>query len=208
MVLLHILGGLVVLVGLALFVIDQIDGKEGGPGSSIAAWKINLSGPPALVLVLIGILVFVFPFSPFFNNPEDPNPPTPTTTISATPTTGVPASTTLTIVPDIGLPGAPISYEFVDNEDCGNIALVWQQNPEDVVSGWYLSIEAYNPDTDEVFTTYEIDTGLDQLTLGNVSGLCYQDFVSDEFILYYYIWIYAYNDQGYSESLFAEFYDF
>ena len=128
--------------------------------------------------------------------------------LGATTVVAVPGETTpTTLIPEVGLPLSPTNSQVILDEQCGFDTLVWDQ--EGIVDGWWISIEAHNPDDDSVWETYEIDTGFDSLTLGNVSGLCYFDFVSPDFLLYYYLWVYAYNDAGFSEEpLFIEFVDF
>lgn len=64
MLVVHIVGLAILTVGLALFAADQLAGRgRGEAGGSL--WKVQFSGPPALVLALIGVLVFLFPFSPW-----------------------------------------------------------------------------------------------------------------------------------------------
>lgn len=207
MIFLHVLGGLIVVVGLALFVLNQVKPHQDHEDeSTVNVWKINLSGPPALVLILVGVLVFVFPFTTFYKSPTDPNPPV-ATTVQVNTTLNNPATsfvTTTTLIPEIGLPLAPDSYEIVFDEDCGADAIVWNQPDIENVRSWWLSFESYTAGTDEVFSTFEIDTEVDPLTFGNVSAICSLDFLSDE-PLDYYIWVYAYNDAGFSEPLFIEY---
>jgi len=206
MILLHILGALIVLVGLALFVFTQVKGKS-DEESTVAVWKINLSGPPALVLILVGVLIFVFPFTTFFEDPNDPNPPEANTTTTADTSLNNPdLTTTTTLVPVVGLPLTPSSFEVAFDETCGEDTLFWDQPEIENVAGWWISFEAHTIDTDEVFSTFEFDTAVDTLTFGNSSALCEFDFTNDQ-ALTYWIWIYAYNDAGFSEPLFIEYLD-
>lgn len=208
MVLIHILGSLLVAVGLVLFVFTQIKGRA-DEDATVAVWKINMSGPPALVLVLVGTLIFVFPFTTFFENPEDPNPPgaTPTTTVTEDTSLNNPDLTTTTsLIPVVGLPLTPDSFEVVFDDACQEDTIFWNQPEIENVAGWWLSFESYNVDTGEVFSAFELDTGADPLFFGNSSAICETDF-SQEFALDYSIWIYSYNDAGFSEPLFIEYQD-
>ena len=207
MVFLHILGASIAVVGLILFIQYQMKGAK-GEASQMQVWKINLSGPAPLVLVVVGVLIAVFPFTTFFRNPEDPSPPSTLPPEAQVSTTVVqPGETTLTtLVPEIGLPLTPASYEVVFDAACGEDTIVWEQPDFDLVLGWWISIESYTLDTDELFSSFEIDTGADDLTFDNFNALCELDFVTDTPLLYW-IWIYAYNEAGYSEPLFVEYLD-
>jgi hypothetical protein len=78
----QIVGLVIVAVGLGLFVADQLLGRgRGTAGGGI--WRLQISGPPGLLLAVIGILVFLFPLSPWW--PEGPKGPTPTPSASTSP---------------------------------------------------------------------------------------------------------------------------
>lgn len=214
MVVVQVLGGVLVAVGLFLFVKDQMDGKP-SESATTSVWKINLSGPPALVLTFLGAVIFLFPFSGFFKNPANPNPPPPTvvsTTLPQGETTTTVAGTTTTLVAE--LPPTPTGWDlYVSSPDCGGEdQIVWYQDDYSILWGWWISIATFNPhdETGEPFTVFEIDTGqqADSLTLGNHSALCYSDFVDPEFYLDYQLWVHSYNENGYSEEpLFMEYQD-
>lgn len=81
--------------GLVLFVVDHLREVDRAPASSQVGKLFDLSGPPALVLSAFGILVFLFPFSPWW--PQDGG--TTTTTTSSVVTTSSPGSTAPTTGP-------------------------------------------------------------------------------------------------------------
>jgi hypothetical protein len=212
--LVQILGATLVVTGLFLFFIQQVRGQSTDK-SEMQAWKINLSGPPALVLIAFGSAVFLFPFSPWWPPPDDPNPPATTTTEALTTTTASIGSTSTTgggftldtafggnleefeDIPDFSLPLTPAGPDIWYDSQCGGESIEWFQN--DDVLGWYISVETID-------NTWEIDTALDPLFYGNDSILCYWDFGSDPSPPYYWIWIYGYNGMGYSEEpLFIEY---
>lgn len=208
--LVQIFGVALVSVGLLLFFHQQWGGKTTGEESGIKAWQLNLSGPPALILVVFGTAVFLFPFSPWWPEPDDPNPPV-TTTVEALTTTTEGFKTTSTLftldtldtddfdefVPTFGLPSTPTGPSIWYDDQCGGESVEWFQ--DDAVWGWYISVET---DTQ----IWEIDTQVDPLLYGNDSILCYWDFGSDPAPPYYWMWVYAYNEAGYSEEpLFIEY---
>jgi len=194
----------IVVVGLALFILNQVRGSKAQEESHVEVWKLNLSGPPALVLVLVGVIIFAFPYTSLFRNPTDPSPPS-TLPEQATTTTALGSPTT--IVPEIGLPQTPINSTVAFDETCGEDVLSWEQPDIDSVAGWWISFEAYDLETDELFASFEIDTGFDDLTFGNNSVICELDFASDLALLYW-IWIYPYNEVGFAEEpLFVEYLD-
>jgi hypothetical protein len=77
----HIVGLAIVGIGLALFAADQLIGRgRGQAGATI--WHIQISGPPTLVLAVVGLLVFLFPYSPWW--PADDAAPTVSPTVATT----------------------------------------------------------------------------------------------------------------------------
>lgn len=228
MLLVHILGGVLVVAGLFLFFREEMDGSPNKDAPAQAAvWKINLTGPSSLVLVLFGVLVFIFPFSGFFKNPEDPNPPPaaapPTTVVDSSivdsSTTVVDTTTENTTVFE-DLPPAPSSWALVpDDGTCGADIIEWHHADDefDLIHGWWISIGAYSPNDDVTLETsygtdgfYEIDTEAmsSELTYGNFSALCYFDFVDPESYFNYDLYIYSFNEFGYSiDPLFIEYND-
>ena len=209
MLFLHIFGAVMAAVGLVLLAMYQIKGAK-GEESTMKVWQINLSGPAPLVLIVAGALIAIFPFTSFFQNPSDPNPPEaqPTTTLSESATTlnNPDTTTATTLIPEVGLPLSPDSFEVTFDETCQEDAIFWNQPEIENVAGWWLSFESYDIDTGEVFSTFELDTQVDTPTFGNWSGICELDFVTDV-ALDYSIWVYAYNAAGYSEPLYLEYAD-
>ena len=95
MLVIQIFGAILVAAGLGLFAYDQIKGSRAkGDYAGLQAFKIQVGGPPALILIVIGVLVFMFPFTPWV--PEDDPPPISTTTTGTLPTTTTVAATTTT----------------------------------------------------------------------------------------------------------------
>jgi hypothetical protein len=83
MLVVHIVGLLILAVGLVLFTADQLAGRGRGEAGG-KVWNISVSGPPALVLSVIGVIVFLIPF--FFGDDEE-SVAQGTTTIQGTTTT-------------------------------------------------------------------------------------------------------------------------
>lgn len=202
-VLAHILGAVLVLVGILVFVFDQITGRE-DRDSRVEAWKINLTGPPAIVLIVIGVVVFLYPLSPWWPEPDDPNPPVVITTVASVATTAGVATTETTL-----LPLSPTGFDVYFDDTCGADVIEWYQDDIENIGAWWISVESYDPATDEVVASFEIDSGTDILAFGNVSALCSIDFLDTELALYYYLWIYPYNADGFAvEPLFVQYNDF
>jgi hypothetical protein len=64
MVVVQIVGVVIILVGLGLFSFDQLKGSRAkSDDAGVKAWQINVTGPPALILVVVGIALFVFPLT-------------------------------------------------------------------------------------------------------------------------------------------------
>lgn len=206
MIILHFVGGLLVLTGIGLFIFTQIKGAKGE--STLGAWKINLSGPPSLVLILIGVFVFVFPFTSFWNDPTAPPPVT--------------TGTTLVDGGDVVLlPETPFGFDIYYDDSCGWDVIEWFQEDADVF-GWQIQVEKFDFDGEFIDMSL-IDTEVDQLTYGNYPALCYWDFIdldvnavvgsetlrqNDNDGYLYYLWVYSYNLDGFSvEPLFIEYLD-
>jgi hypothetical protein len=101
----HALGAVIVAAGLFLFAWDQIKGSKAASDESgvsakgLGATEINLSGPPALILVVVGVLVFMFPLTPWGSGSSGHSPSVPPTgteapTTPTTQSTGVPPAVT------------------------------------------------------------------------------------------------------------------
>ncbi|MDX1408447.1 MAG: hypothetical protein R3330_09950 [Saprospiraceae bacterium] len=229
MFLIQVLGAVLVVAGLILFVYDQVKDKEGD--STVSVWKLNVSGPPPLVLVVFGTLVFLFPFTPWWSDIEEPPPPS-TIPIAASTTEPVAVTTTVpvtmatfgdttttfttTTLADV-VPLTPSGYDIYFDEDCGADVVEWYQDDPVNTAGWVAIVEKYDPVDDFLIETYEIDTLSDLTFFGNWPLLCYWDFIDHSWNkvsfggdgYYYYIWVYAYNHVGYSDdALWIEYYDF
>jgi hypothetical protein len=77
MVAVHIVGLVILGVGLGLFAADQLIGRGRGEfGGKL--FNLQISGPPALGLAVIGVLVFLFPFSPWWPAADSGPAPLPT----------------------------------------------------------------------------------------------------------------------------------
>ncbi len=227
MVLVHLLGGVLVVVGLFLFTYDQIKGRAiTSDLAGAKAWSVNLSGPPALILVVFGALLFLFPFSPWWPD-RIATPPTtttiPTTTTSSTTTTVPPTTTTVPpttttrftldpLDPDDDLPifeffpptpyGASIFYD----SECDEDVIEWFQDGSTTI-GWQLDIEVYDQ-FDNYLYEFTLDTASDGLEFGNRSVVCFWDFIDEEIGFTYNFSIWAYNNSQFSqEPLFVEYYD-
>lgn len=199
---LHVLGGIIAAIGLTLFWLDQRKGSVGPDESHLEVGKVvNLSGPASLVLVLAGIGMFVFPYTSFYQ-PDDPNPPVATTTQPVNTTLLNPDTTLLALVPL-----APENATTGFDEECAEEALFWEQPEIENVTGWWLSFESHDLETEEVWSTFELDLGVDETTFGNVTAICEVDFVEPDVALMWWVWVYAYNDTGFSEPLFVEYAD-
>lgn len=158
----HVLGAILVAAGLGLFAFDQIKGsKSKGDYAGVEAWKIQVGGPPALILIVIGVLVFMFPFTPW--SPDDDQPAVVTTTTGTTlppDTTVVDTTTTtrftletlvtllpfdppvFTLVPDVPLaPASWFSYFDSDCEGDGNV-VEWEPS----AGAEYYDVDVYVED--------------------------------------------------------------
>lgn len=208
MLLLHIVGAFVLISGVVLFARSQIKGSADKNLGQAQVWKLNISGPPALILVLLGLLVFMFPFTPWFGPPGTPVEVIPTTvpetptTFGITTTTQVGASTTETT--EYVLPPAPYDYEIQDDQEiCGGNAIEWFTDGQ--VNGWYIVVEVYNATTDTYLDSFEIDSNADDRWYLGLPKLCEWEFfydfpVSYEEGTYYFLYIYSYDNDNYSES--------
>jgi len=222
MVLVHLLGGVLVVVGLFLFTYDQIKGRAiTSDLAGAKAWSVNLSGPPALILVVFGALLFLFPFSPWWPDAVTVPPTTttvPTTVTSLTTTTTVPPTTTTTrftldpIDPDDDLPifepfpptphGASIFYDGECDED----VIEWFQDGTTTI-GWQLDIVVHDQ-IDNYLYEFVLDTATDGLEFGNRSVVCFWDFIDEQIGYTYYFAIWAYSNTQFSrDPLFVEYYD-
>lgn len=202
MLLIHVVGIVVILVGLGLFVYDQVKARQGQP-SQLSAWKINLSGPPALVLIVLGILVFVFPYTSFFGPPSAPvdtlpEIPTETTVTETTLDNGTTLPEESTTTTEVVFPDPPYDFQiYFDGEECGGDVIEWFQG--EAVVGWYIIADVYSAATDDYVDSVEIDTNDGARFYEGRSALCHWEFYYADDV-YYYIYIYSYNTEQYSEE--------
>lgn len=210
MLLIHAVGILVLLVGLILFARSQIKGTADKTSSQASVWKINISGPPALILVMLGLAVFVFPFTPFFGPPDDPIetipstvPEVPTSTTEAPIVTSgtAPDETTTT---EYVFPAAPYDYIVEDDQEiCGGNSIEWFT--DDIVNGWYIVVEVYNATSDTYLDSFELDSNATDRWYLGLPKLCEWEFfydfpVSYEDGTYYILYVYSYDEFNYSEE--------
>lgn len=66
--LVHAVGLVLLVSGLALFTADQLGGRGRGEAGA-AVWRFQISGPPALLLIALGVAVFLFPLGPWWSSP-------------------------------------------------------------------------------------------------------------------------------------------
>jgi len=188
MVFLQVFGSLLSLAGLFLFVREQIR-ERAGEHSTMQAWKINLSGPPSLILIVIGVIMFVFPFTPWWND---------NTTPKAT------STTTTTLFPLIQ-PTVPHLVGTYYDEELGCDVVEWSD--DFTANGWEIDVQVYKPQNGSLLYEFTFDT-YDSL-FGSVPYLCAWDFLDEKVGYMYQLWVWAYNDVGYAdEPLFIEYYDF
>lgn len=232
MVLVHLLGGVLVVVGLFLFTYDQIKGRAiSSDLAGAKAWSVNLSGPPALILVVFGALLFLFPFSPWWPDnlgsviTTTTTVPTTTTTVSSITTTVPPTTTTQDLFttttdettsppfdnidePSIieVWPPSPYGASIFYDDDCQGDVIEWIQDGSSTI-GWQIDV-----DVDDQFGShlydFTLDTIADDLFFGNRSVICFWDFIDNEVGYEYYLEIWAYNDFQYSQApLVVEYFD-
>jgi hypothetical protein len=98
---LHVIGVIIIIVGLILFTFDQVKGSRAkSDDAGVSAWSVKISGPPALVLVVVGIAVLVLPLWLSSGNTVTPVTTVPTTASTGTTTT---STTTTTVAPPFTL---------------------------------------------------------------------------------------------------------
>ena len=178
MIFVHVLGGALVLTGIALFIREQLR-ETHEEQSQMQMWKINVSAPPAFLLILFGAAVFLFPFSPWWN--ESP-----------------PEATTQTTEPGVfaPLPQVPTYFDVYHSDECGGNVIEWEVFGDE--AGWIVDVEVFNPGG-QFIDLYTFDTAFDLLTFGNAAGLCEWDFVlAGNFV--YDLYVYPYNQSGSSET--------
>lgn len=188
--LVHIVGIVIILFGLSLFAYEQIK-KRDDRNAGFSAWKVNLQGPPTLILVGAGILTFLAPF--FIGTPE--------------PVTGAPENTTSTTVfvdttgsettAPQDFPLSPYGYDVLPADDaCGAEILTWYTDDE-TVENWLIIVDVYDLEGEYV-DSIELDTATESTTYVG-PFLCYWDFFWSADVTYQ-LFVYSYNEVGYSED--------
>lgn len=186
MILVHTVGIFVLIAGIILFARSQIRGSADPSTSQAQAWKINISGPPSLILVVIGLGVFLFPFTPWFGPPAESVVEVPVTTPIET--TTAPSSETTEAAP---LPVAPTDYEVFFDNSCEGDVIHWFTDPTPL--GWYIQVDVFGPD-DQYLSTFEFDSAE---TFFGGEFLCQWEFFWAE-DSYYFLYVYSYDDVNYS----------
>lgn len=227
MIIFYIMGGLLTLVGIGLFIWEQTKDQPVGAASA-GAMGFSYSGPPAVILILLGLAVTFFPHSPWA--PEEKLVALPTTTT----TTTTPTTTTTTTVPFVDPRGFPPDfpvYEFVpdgfdliypsapydvrlagDGERLADghepdptctttPAIAWTPGEANLKVDWFLEIDAYDGD---VYVNSETwDSAFDEWVFGwTPSGQAWPGWCFWDLYdstLSYDVWIYAYNENGISD---------
>jgi hypothetical protein len=173
MIFVHVLGGLVVTVGLVLFALDQRR-PVSDERADMKAWSISVGGPASLILIVVGLFTFMFPFSPWA--PDDPAPPT-TTTVSSL----VEIDPLIGPIDPIDLtpyPRAPSDWFWVDYEEwCDSPAITWV--PADDLADWWLIIV-------EPFDFQDFSMGVWEIE-SSVPVICTWEFETPG-AAYYWLW--------------------
>ena len=204
----QIVGGVLLLVGIVLFVASQWSGgRLSTDDAGIKAWSINVSGPPGLILIIVGLAVFMYPLSPWWNGSlptESPTTTTATTTTQATPTNPfIPTGTDAYWDELDTAPMAPYDVRFADpafEPACSDTpTIVWPPGAEWDYDGWYLEIDVYDEGYTDIVTTYTWDSQYDEWVFGydeygrGVPMWCFPTDFNPA--LFYEVYIYAYNSQ-------------
>ena len=199
MLIVHLLGAALAAGGFALFATEQIRGRQVGT-STASAWKVNLSGPPALLLIVFGSAVFLFPFSPWWTDPSPAPPPAASTTTTLERGTTTTLEDGVELIPPISVSipdGAGPDFEVYFSEECDGDVIEWNISPTGLEEAWLIDVEVFDRIEQRTVSAFTIDTGTDlELTFGNVSGLCYFDFIDEAFGLDYFLEVWPYNSTG------------
>ena len=215
MLVIQIFGAILVAAGLALFAYDQIKGSRAkGDYAGLQAFKLQVGGPPALILIVIGVIVFMFPFTPWIPEDDPPQisttttgttlPPTTTTTVLGTTTTTFtletlgPIFTLLTIDPPVFtvvpvLPLAPDSWDWYFDANCGDV-IFWDASAG--ADSYYIEVfvDDYNGNYISDFTYDWFDT-----------EMCTNNFVLGPGYVHA-LFITPVNNNGMGDSLFLEWF--
>lgn len=181
MVAVHIVGAVVATIGLILFAADQwTAGQRGKDGSAgLKAWKVELGGPPALILIVIGLAVFLFPY---WTGRDQ----TPATTITTTTTS---TTTTTTILP----PPVPEWWDVeFDDEYCADWLIYWDNTAADY---WIVTVSALD----------ELEEPIDGWVWETFDPFFCEWELDFEGVTHFWIWIQAANDTGISDFLWIDY---
>lgn len=183
MLIVHALGAVVVATGLVLFTLDQRTTTGTHDAAALKAWKIELGGPSSLILILIGSVIFMYPFTPWA--PDD-RPPV-TTTTSSTTTTMLPSVSLIEPTVIEAIPGAPTDWYWIDYEPewCGTEAYAWTP-ADDYANWWIIPIEAYDHDGN-LIASWETES--------TVPLLCQWE-IETEGAAYYWLWPHGVTASG------------
>lgn len=179
-------GVAILLAGVGLFARSQFTAPADKAVGEAKVWKVNITGPPSLLLAALGAFVLLFPFTPLFGPPEESVLALPEETPVET-TVTVQVGDTSTTAEATALPPAPFDFEIlVDDPSCEGDVISWFQEGE--VLGWYVLIDIYGAD-DQYVDTIELDAP--------AGWLCQWDFFHAE-DAYYYLYVYSYDEVNYS----------
>lgn len=143
----HVVGVIVTALGLYLFFTQEKVGagehSEREAGATL--WKIQATGPSTLILVVIGLIVFLFPF--WLGSDPVAAPPTTNSTTTTTSLVVEPTTTTTTIPvdqidPNFFTPNFPV-YEFIPD----GFDLIYPSAPYDVrlAEDWERLADGHEP---------------------------------------------------------------
>lgn len=178
-------GVAILAVALAFFARSQFKPPADGGAGEAKVWKLNVSGPSYLIVMTLGVAVLLFPFTGFFGPPDEPVEDVTPVTVPDEITLATSGETTAVIV----LPPAPYDYDVYFDEGCGTDILVWYTDAD--VVGWWVIVDIYDLATEEWVDSIELDR--------TEPWLCAWEFFYSDAV-YYYAYVYSYDDVNYSED--------
>ena len=199
----QIIGGVIIGVGLVLFIISQWSGgRHSTSDAGLKAWSINITGPPGLILIVLGVAVMIYPISPWWSVDEPTVPP-----VTTTQTTATTSTTTTEYIEDVWTwPDPPLGAELVlAGEYCSTTPAVEWWPGDDTHLGWYIYIEAIDPESLEIVFQAEWDSQIDLWVAGHDELdrgwpiWCMWD--GYDTWLDYDIWISGYNEYGMGDPI-------